>query len=110
MILRGAFVKLLRLDSKFKALAVIGYRQSAKTIPERQLFEDKPYVLPENPDTKKKVLENPREFLASFSEDVVWNEIQRMPDIISYLQGISDGINDSGQYILTGSNNFSPKT
>jgi hypothetical protein len=58
MILRGAFVKLLRLDSKFKGLAVIGSRQSAKTIPERQLFEDKPYILPENPDTKKSFRES----------------------------------------------------
>jgi predicted AAA+ superfamily ATPase len=106
MIIRDAAVKLQHLASQFKAVAVIGPRQSGKTTLVRSLFSYKPYISLEDPDTRRYALEDPRGFLASYPEGAVFDEVQRTPDLFSYLQGILDGKEESGQFILTGSNNF----
>ncbi|WP_262249603.1 ATP-binding protein [Parapedobacter soli] len=106
MIPRIAAQKLTQLASLFKAVAVIGPRQSGKTTLVRALFNEKPYVSLEDPDTRQYALEDPRGFLANYPEGAVLDEVQRTPDLFSYLQGILDERNKMGEFILTGSNNF----
>ncbi len=106
MIPRIATQKLQQLASMFRAVAVIGPRQSGKTTLVRSLFHDKPYVSLEDPDTRQYALEDPRGFLANYPEGAILDEVQRTPDLFSYLQGILDERNRMGEFILTGSNNF----
>ncbi len=106
MIYRTATGKLLQLASHFKAVAVVGPRQSGKTTLVRELFGHKPYVSLEDPDNRTYALEDPRGFLAGYPEGAVLDEVQRTPDLFSYLQGILDEHGAPGQFILTGSNNF----
>jgi predicted AAA+ superfamily ATPase len=106
MITRRATQKLLQLASQFKAVAVIGPRQSGKTTLVKELFPGKPYVTLEDPDTRRYALEDPRGFLATYPNGAVFDEVQRTPELFSYLQGILDNSADAGQFILTGSNNF----
>ncbi|NGM64947.1 ATP-binding protein [Sphingobacterium sp. SGR-19] len=106
MIPRAATEKLLQLASLFRAVAVIGPRQSGKTTLVRSLFKDKPYVSLEDPDTRQYALADPRGFLGNYPDGAILDEVQRTPDLFSYLQGILDQRNRMGEFILTGSNNF----
>lgn len=106
MIERIASKELTLLASQFKAVAVVGPRQSGKTTLVRHLFKDKPYVSLENPDIRRFALEDPRGFLSNYPEGAILDEIQRTPEIFSYLQQILDETERNGLFILTGSNNF----
>lgn len=94
------------LAGKFKAVAVTGARQSGKTTLVKEVFRDKPYVSLENPDVRSFALEDPRGFLSNYHQGAVLDEIQRVPDLFSYLQEVLDDSKQKGFFILTGSNNF----
>jgi predicted AAA+ superfamily ATPase len=106
MVQRIAKKKLIDLASKFKAVAVIGARQSGKTTLIKQVFKNKPYVSMENPDTRNFATEDPRGFLSSFPKGAILDEAQRVPQLFSYLQEILDDQRTKGLFILSGSNNF----
>jgi hypothetical protein len=106
MVQRIAKKKLIDLASKFKAVAVIGARQSGKTTLIKQVFKNKPYVSMENPDTRNFATEDPRGFLSSFPKGAILDEVQRVPQLFSYLQEILDDQRTKGLFILSGSNNF----
>jgi hypothetical protein len=106
MIKREAEPELLNLARQFKAVAVVGPRQSGKTTLTKHVFGDKPYVSLENPDTRRFAIDDPRGFLAQFVTGAVIDEIQRVPELFSYLQQILDEDDKRGKFILTGSNNF----
>lgn len=98
--------ELKELSKQFKSVAVIGPRQSGKTTLVLKVFKDKQYVNLENPDIRRFALEDPRGFLAKYSSGAILDEVQRVPELFSYLQQILDEKNSYGQFILTGSNNF----
>ncbi|KXK18746.1 MAG: ATP-binding protein [Saprospiraceae bacterium] len=106
MIQRKAKQELLTLANQFKAVVVIGPRQSGKTTLVKDAFPDKPYVNFENPDVRLFASEDPRGFLANYQDGAIFDEVQRSPDMFSYLQEILDNQKEAGKYILTGSNNF----
>jgi len=106
MVQRLAKNKLLDLAAKFKAVAVTGARQSGKTTLVKQVFKNKPYVSLENPDTRRFALEDPRGFLDSYPNGAILDEVQRVPELFSYLQEILDNTKSKGLFILSGSNNF----
>ncbi len=106
MIPRKAAQELKRLGKQFKAVAVTGPRQSGKTTLVRAVFSDKPFVNLENPDTRLFARNDPRGFLGTYSKGAILDEIQRVPELFSYLQQVLDEAADNGLFILTGSNNF----
>jgi predicted AAA+ superfamily ATPase len=106
MIPRKSTKELVALSERFKSVAVIGPRQSGKTTLVRNVFPNKAYVSLENPDTRNFALEDPRGFLAMYPQGAILDEVQRAPQIFSYLQQILDESDTKGLFILTGSNNF----
>jgi uncharacterized protein len=106
MIKRELQSELIKLSKQFKAIAVVGPRQSGKTTLTRHLFKDKPYVNLENPDSRRFAVEDPRGFLSQYKEGAVIDEAQRAPELFSYLQQVLDDDKRKGRFILTGSNNF----
>ncbi len=70
------------------------------------MFPDKSYVNLENPDTRRFAIEDSKGFLNSYPKGVILDEVQRVPDIFSYLQQILDKSKGNSRFILTGSNNF----
>lgn len=106
MINRSATPELIQLAQQFKAVAVIGPRQSGKTTLVRDTFKDKPYISLENPDARTFAIEDPRGFLKTYSDGAILDEVQRTPELFSYLQEILDERATPGKFILTGSNNF----
>jgi len=93
------------IRSKYKCITIIGPRQSGKTTLSRALFPEFDYFSFESPDLRSQVVLDPRAFLNSLSSAVL-DEIQKVPDLLSYLQEILDDPSDSRQFILTGSNNL----
>jgi len=61
------------------------------------------YVNLEAPDTRRFAREDPRGFLAQYSKGVILDEIQRVPELLSYIQPSVDQKKEPGQFILTGS-------
>ena len=106
LLTRTAEKELRTLAGQFKAVAVVGPRQSGKTTLVRMAFPDKAYVSLENPDTRRFAIEDPRGFIASYPDGAILDEIQRTPDIFSYLQQVLDENKGKGRFIITGSNNF----
>jgi len=106
MIQRNAAETLVRLSDQFKAVAVTGPRQSGKTTLVRAVFTGKPYVNLENPDSRRFAMDDPRGFLSQYPGGAILDEVQRVPELFSYLQQVLDEFDGTGMFILTGSNNF----
>jgi predicted AAA+ superfamily ATPase len=106
MINRLAASKIVQLASHFKSVAVTGPRQSGKTTLVRDLFPDKVYLSLESPDTRRFALEDPRGFLGKYEQGAIFDEVQRAPELFSFLQEMLDDSPERGRFILTGSNNF----
>ena len=92
--------------TQYPIIAVTGPRQSGKTTLCRSLFPDYTYVNLEKPDTRQFAIEDPNGFLAQFKKPVIFDEVQRVPELFSYIMVLSDERNKMGQFILTGSQNF----
>lgn len=61
----------------------------------------------EAPDVRAFATEDPRAFLAQFPQGAILDEVQRVPDLLSYLQGDIDANPAPGRWILMGSQNLS---
>ncbi len=90
----------------FPVLTITGPRQSGKTTLIRHLFPDKSYISLENPDNYELAKSDPRGFLNRYRDGVILDEIQRVPELLSYIQGIVDEYNSPGMFILSGSQQF----
>lgn len=106
MIPREAADTVLRLSKGFPIVAITGPRQSGKTTLARAVFPGKPYASLEYPDTRAFAESDPRAFLEGFPDGAVLDEVQRCPDLFSYLQGIVDEDGRMGLFVLTGSQQF----
>jgi uncharacterized protein len=95
--------ELERLAGAFPVVTVIGPRQSGKTTLVQMTFPDKPYVNLENPDSRAFAERDARAFLEQFPDGAIIDEVQRSPQLLSYIQVIVDQRKLDGMYILTGS-------
>lgn len=97
---------LLKRIQGFPVVALTGPRQSGKTTLVKTLFQEKPYVSLEDLDTRAFAQGDPRGFLAQYPDGAVLDEVQRVPDLFSYLQTRVDADGRMGLFILTGSQQF----
>jgi predicted AAA+ superfamily ATPase len=91
---------------KYPILVLTGPRQSGKTTFLKNEFANYTYVNLENLDNRKYALNDPNGFLAEHGSFVIFDEVQRVPELFSYLQTKVDEDKIMGQYILSGSQNF----
>ncbi len=105
MIPRLLAQKMKELAQKFPVITLTGPRQSGKTTLIKELFSSLPYVSLEEPDVRQIAINDPRGFLSNFGDGAILDEVQRVPDLFSYIQSIVDN-NPDAQFILSGSSNF----
>ena len=103
MIERALARELREAARQFPVVTVFGPRQSGKTTLVRATFPDKPYFSLEYPDVREVARADPRGFLAEAKEGAILDEVQRLPEILSYLQGVVDERGRPGMFVLTGS-------
>ncbi|MFZ9315072.1 MAG: ATP-binding protein [Burkholderiaceae bacterium] len=88
---------------EYPVVTILGPRQSGKTTLARAAFPHLPWVSLEDPDMRLAAQADPRGFLGQWPEGVILDEVQRLPELLSYLQGMVDRAPTPGKYLLTGS-------
>ncbi len=97
---------LLNRTRQYPVVTVTGPRQSGKTTLCRTVFPDRPYVSLEGMDVRAYAREDPRGFLQEYRDGAVIDEVQRAPDLTSYLQEEVDDDPTPGRFVLAGSQHF----
>ena len=103
MIPRQIEKELKKQLTEFPIVTVLGPRQAGKTTLAQSSLPNFQYVTLEDPETREIAREDPKALLAKYSYQVIFDEIQRAPHLLSYLQGKVDADKRNGQFVLTGS-------
>jgi predicted AAA+ superfamily ATPase len=106
MIKRQIEKELLLLKNEFPIIAILGPRQSGKTTLSQNVFPEYQYISLEDIDHRDFAINDPRGFLNKYNYKIIFDEIQRVPQLMSYLQTHVDKMKSNGQIIITGSHNF----
>jgi uncharacterized protein len=106
VIIRDQIKNIKRLARKFPVVSVTGPRQSGKTTLLKQSFPKHKYVSLEDSDNRSYAENDPRGFLTQAAYGMIIDEVQRVPQLFSYIQTLVDDHNKSGMFILSGSQNF----
>ena len=95
--------ELIEAAKSYPVVTIIGPRQSGKTTLARMAFPGLKYVNLEIPEEREFALNDPKQFLAQYPDGVIIDEVQRVPQLLSYIQAIVDEHDKVGMFILTGS-------
>ena len=87
-------------------VTVTGPRQAGKTTLCRATFAGHAYVSLEPIDVRDAVRDDPRGFLDEYRSGAVIDEVQHVPELLTYLQGDVDEDPTPGRFIVTGSQHF----
>ncbi len=98
---------LIRLADQYPILTLTGPRQSGKSTVSRHIFIQHAYVNLEDLEMRQYALTDPKGFLSQYPNGALIDEIQYAPDLLSYIQIRVDADRKPGQFILTGSQQFS---
>ena len=98
--------RLLDLATRYPVLTLTGPRQSGKTTLSRMAFPHLPYASLETPSQRELAQNDPIAFLGRLGNGAIIDEVQRVPQIFSYLQGLVDEDPRPGRFLLTGSQNL----
>jgi len=103
MIERNLTAQLLAKAADYPVVTVTGPRQSGKTTLCRATFPDKAYVTLESLHLRRAAQEDPQAFLQRYRDGAVFDEVQHVPELVSYLQVEVDEDKRHGRFVLTGS-------
>ena len=96
--------KLISSSKLFPIVTLTGPRQSGKTTLVKACFPDYTYCNLENPEIRTMTNNDPKTFFHIYKTPIIIDEVQRVPELLSWIQVLSDENPKHGQYILTGSN------
>jgi predicted AAA+ superfamily ATPase len=103
LIKRQISQELISLAGQFPVVTILGPRQAGKTTLARSCFSDYEYINLELPHIRKAAQDDPTGFFKMRSGPMILDEIQRVPELLSYVQVLSDEHKKKGEFILTGS-------
>jgi predicted AAA+ superfamily ATPase len=103
MFLRRMAETIKAIHATVPIVTILGPRQSGKTTLAKTLFPRKPYVNFEELDVRMQALEDPRAFLHRYREGAIFDEIQEVPSLLSYLLPLVDERGKNDLFVLTGS-------
>ncbi len=107
MIERDLQPELEQMAREYPVVTLLGPRQAGKTTLVREVFTNKPYLNMESPEIRRLAEEDPQGLLSRHPDGAIIDEIQRAPELLSYIQVIVDERKQNGLYILTGSHQLS---
>ena len=91
---------------EYPIITITGPRQSGKTTLAKLLRPAFRYVSLEGLAEREFARQDPEGFLETYQNGVILDEVQYVPELFSYLQVVTDERQRTGEYILTGSQNF----
>lgn len=97
--------ELERLGKMYSVLVVTGPRQSGKTTLCKNIFNNYQYINLEDISIREQIMLSPKAFLKQYKLGLIIDEVQNLPELLSYIQVVVDE-DDTLKFILTGSNNF----
>lgn len=103
MITRAIAEELLTLTRQYPVVTILGPRQAGKTTLAQAGLPDYAYSNLESPEVRELAREDPKAYLAQFPSDTIIDEIQRVPELLSYIQVLVDQEQRNGRFVLTGS-------
>lgn len=92
--------------TQFPVVSVTGPRQSGKTTLIKECFPTYEYYNLEDPNTRSLIQDDPKQFVNTTKKGVIFDEVQKYPDLLSFIQVTADETNKPGQYIISGSENL----
>jgi hypothetical protein len=98
--------QLPKLAKQYPVISVTGPRQSGKTTLIQQVFSDYEYFNLEDPNTRMMIMDDPKQFVNPQRTRVIFDEIQKYPELLSFIQVTVDEVGHSGCYIISGSQNL----
>lgn len=107
MIKREIENELALVAKEYPVVTISGPRQSGKTTLAKMQFPEHAYCNLEDPDTRRLAERDPRAFFSQYPAPMIIDEVQRVPELLSYIQVLADETTKRGQYILTGSHQLS---
>lgn len=106
MIPRIMAAQVRQMASWFPVVSVTGPRQSGKSTIVRTTFPSYAYVNLEDPQMRRSALDDPVGFIRNRPSHLIIDEAQYAPELFSMIQVVSDERGGTGQYVLSGSQNF----
>lgn len=106
MITRNLASKITQSAEKMPIIAVTGPRQSGKSTLIQALFPDHSYNNLEDIELRKFAVSDPKGFLLNVGQYAIIDEVQYAPELLSYIQVITDREKKAGQFIISGSQNL----
>lgn len=91
------------LAKKFPVITILGPRQSGKTTLVKSTFPELSYVNLEDYENRALALSDSKSFISKFPNGAIFDEIQRVPSLLSAIQVKVDEDERKGLFILTGS-------
>jgi predicted AAA+ superfamily ATPase len=95
--------ELEELANSYPVVTITGPRQAGKTTLAKIQFPDYKYCNLEIPEIRKLAVNDPNALFSQFNCPLIIDEIQRVPELLSYIQAMVDEKNEKGMFILTGS-------
>ena len=100
---RDIETQLIKLFKQYPIITILGARQTGKSTLVRHAFNNKPYVNLEALDIQESARNDPRSFLEEYPDGAILDEVQNVPELLSYIQVVVDEKNCNGLFVLTGS-------
>lgn len=97
---------IVRSAEKMPVIAVTGPRQSGKSTLVQQIFPEHTYYNLEEIEQRRFAQDDPKGFLQNIAGKAIIDEVQYVPDLLSYIQVIVDKAKIPGQFIISGSQNL----
>ena len=104
---RSSSARLIQALKGYPVVVVTGPRQAGKSTLIRSALPTWRYVSLEDLDVRGFAQSDPRGFLRQYPAPLVIDEAQRVPELFSYIQTAVDHSGLLGQYVLSGSQQFS---
>ena len=93
----------LKSEKTFKSILVTGARKTGKSTVLQKLFPEKKYVPVDDPFIEEQAVEQPEMFMMLNPPPVIYDEVQRAPNLFRYIKIKCDESDERGLFCLSGS-------